>query len=369
MPLRGDQRALLQLLSERGQSYEDISGLLGVAPDEVQKRAREALSELGGADPDAQVGVTDFLLGQADPIGRADAVRYLQTDLETLELARRIEAALREVAPAATLPKLPEPRGKRAKAAVPAPGESPGPPPGPAGGGEPTATGPAGEPGRSTDPRQNQLIAALVAAGLILLFAILAISGSLSGGDDETTPTSAANTTTSADDSTTTTDASATNITTVELSPSGGSGVGGTASFGLVSNSQLYVDLEIQGLDPTPAKDTTTLAWLMVGTSGGYPINNPVDSPITPDQNGSYSGRIAVPSAVALTVGGQATAVKISSSPIEEVAAAAKKAAQQQAPILSFIGTELASGDIPLAKEGSPDDAAPAPSTTTTPGG
>ena len=84
MPLQGDQRALLQLLCERGQSYEDISGLLGVPADEVRERARAALTEIGGSDPDADVGLTDYLLGQADPIGRADAVRRLQGDPETL---------------------------------------------------------------------------------------------------------------------------------------------------------------------------------------------------------------------------------------------------------------------------------------------
>ena len=50
----------------------------GSAPDEVRSRARSALREIGGADPDAQVGLSDYLLGQADPIGRADAVRHLQ---------------------------------------------------------------------------------------------------------------------------------------------------------------------------------------------------------------------------------------------------------------------------------------------------
>ncbi|MBA2522998.1 MAG: hypothetical protein H0V25_06655, partial [Solirubrobacterales bacterium] len=58
--------------------------------------------------------------------------------------------------------------------------------------------------------------------------------------------------------------------------------------------------------------------------------------------------------AVALTVGGQATAVRISSSPIRDVSLAAKQAAKQQAPILSFIGTELAAGDIPISQDSPP---------------
>jgi hypothetical protein len=101
--LTDEQRAMLQLLLEGGQSYDDIGSLLGIAPDEVRSRARSALREIGGADPDAQVGLSDYLLGQADPIGRADAVRHL--------------------------PDIPEPRGGRRAAAAepppPAPPEAP----------------------------------------------------------------------------------------------------------------------------------------------------------------------------------------------------------------------------------------------------
>ncbi|MBA2522209.1 MAG: hypothetical protein H0V25_02650, partial [Solirubrobacterales bacterium] len=333
MPLRGDQRALLQLLCEREQSYADISGLLGGEPDEVRARAREALRNLGGADPDAEIGLTDFLLGQADPIGRADAVRYLGSHVETLELAHRLEEGLREIAPNATLPRLPEPRGKRTKASAPVAGETspenrPNESPGSRGGSS------AG----LMSTRQSRMIAALGALAVVLLLGILAIAGVFSSGNDDST-TQAPAATTSADGSTTTsTSGAASQITTVKLAPVNGSGIAGSAKFGLVDNSQLYVDLSLQGLPPAPEAGSTFLAWLMVGDSGGYPINNPVDSPIAPDQNGNYSGRIAVPSAVALTVGGQATAVRISSSPIRDVSLAAKQAAKQQAPILSFIG-------------------------------
>lgn len=359
MALRGDQRALLQLLSERGQSYDDISGLLGVSAEQVQEQAHEALTEIGGADPDAEVGLTDYLLGQADPIGRADAIRFLQTDPGSLELATRIEDGLREIAPDAKLPKLPEPRSRRARAAAPAPGEQPEPP-------LTRPKAPPTEPGRErprADPRQNRLIAALGAVGVILLFVILAIAGVFSGGDSSASSTTPSDTVATTPDGSTT-DQAERNITTVTLSPTSGSGVGGTAKFGLVNGSQLYIDLDLSGLPPKPAKNTTNLAWLMVGPMAGYPINNPVDSPITPDQNGNYTGRIAVPTPVAQTIGGNATAVKVSNSPIKEIADAAKQAAKEQAPVLGFIGTELASGDIPLVR-----DSGSSGGTGTSPGG
>src|SRR5207244_8405273 len=101
------QQPRLARLLERGQSYADIGGLLGVSEEEVRSRARAALIELGGADPDRHVGLTDYLLGQADPIGRADAVRHLRDDPADHELAERIAAALAEIAPTADLPTLP----------------------------------------------------------------------------------------------------------------------------------------------------------------------------------------------------------------------------------------------------------------------
>src|SRR5215203_648015 len=114
MTLTADQQAMLQLLLERGQSYDDLASVLGVGVDEVRTRARAALTELaGGADPDAEVGLTDYLLGQADPIGRADAVRHLQADPESHRLASELRDRLLAISPDARLPDLPEPKGRR----------------------------------------------------------------------------------------------------------------------------------------------------------------------------------------------------------------------------------------------------------------
>ncbi len=332
MPLQGDQRALLQLLCERGQSYEDISGLLDVPADEVRGRARTALSEIGGADPDSDVALTDFLLGQADPIGRADAVRFLQGDPESLDLARRIQEGLGEIAPGAKQPKLPEPRGKRRRAALPDSSESSATPvPRP-------AASEAGGDGRSG---QTKLIAALVALGLILVFAILAIAGVFSGGEDDSSSSSPPAASTTGDGTVAADD----NITTVPLKPTSGSGVAGQAVFGLASDQQLYVDLDVQGLDPGLVDGQSYLVWLMVGDSAGYPIDS-----LQPDENGGFSSRLVVPTPIAVAVGNQAQSVRISQTSVAKLQAKIRQAAEQKVPILPFVGIELASGDIPLVK-------------------
>ncbi len=202
MALTDEQRTMLQLLLEGGQGYEDIGSLLGVAADDVRARARSALQEIGGADPDAQVGLTDYLLGQADPIGRADAVRHLQADPEANALAQRLVQNLRLLAPKAELPEIPEPRGGRraaapsappAPAAPPAqPGAPPPPPPPPpaAAKGPGVASRAAGfftGLGKVRGKRRTQMIVGTAAAlALIIVLIVVATSGGDSGGNQVT---------------------------------------------------------------------------------------------------------------------------------------------------------------------------------------
>ncbi|HEX2389087.1 MAG TPA: hypothetical protein VHI96_08225 [Solirubrobacterales bacterium] len=322
MGLQGDQRALLQLLSERGQSYEDIAGLLGGTADEVRERARAALAEIGGSDPDADVALTDFLLGQADPIGRADAIRHLQSDSEALDLARKIQTGLAVIAPDARQPNLPEPRGKRRKAALPDATAAPAP-----------DAAPPADPDAAAARRRRSVIAGLAALGLLLVVAVLALAGVFSGSDSDSTTSTAADTSTTADS----------NITTVPLRPVGGSGVAGKAIFGLVSNQQLYVDVDVQGLDPNLDTGKSYLLWLMVGDSAGYPIDR-----LEADDNGSFSGRLSVPTPIAVAVGNQAQSVRVSATSVRALQSEIKQATQQKVPILPFTGDQLATGDIPL---------------------
>jgi hypothetical protein len=193
--LTDEQRAMLQLLLEGAQSYDDIGSLLGIAPEEVRSRARAALQEIGGADPDAQVGLSDYLLGQADPIGRADAVRHLQADPEANGLAQRLVQNLRLLAPKAQLPEIPEARGGRRAAA---------PTQAPATLGQPQAAPPPSAPAAAKGPglasraagffsglgkvqgrRRTQLVAGSAAAvALLIVLIVVATSGGENGGSD-----------------------------------------------------------------------------------------------------------------------------------------------------------------------------------------
>ena len=118
--------------------------------------------------------------------------------------------------------------------------------------------------------------------------------------------------------------------------------------FGLVADQQqLYVDVDVQGLDPNLDTGKSYLVWLMVGDSAGYPIDR-LDS----DENGGFSGRLSVPTPIAVAVGNQARSVRVSSTSVDDLQAEIEQATKQKVPILPFTGDELATGDIPLVQRG-----------------
>lgn len=199
MPVTDEQRAMLQLLLEGGQGYDDIGSLLGIAPDEVRSRARAALTEIGGADPDLQVALSAYLLGQADPIGRADAVRYLQSDPDANALAQRLVQNLRLLAPKATLPEVPEPRGGRRAAPrpviVPASSGTTAPPPPPAPGAPTKGSGVASRAagffsglGSLTGKRRTQLIVGVATAVILVIVILVVATGGGGGGSGDCQP-------------------------------------------------------------------------------------------------------------------------------------------------------------------------------------
>ncbi|MEK6277562.1 MAG: hypothetical protein AABM29_06075 [Actinomycetota bacterium] len=267
MALSDDQRAMLQLLLERGQSYEDIGSLLGLEVDDVRARARAALTEIGGEDPDREVGLTDYLLGQADPIGRADAARHLQSDPAARDLAHRLVTHLRVLAPGAQLPDLPGERGRPQRSApAPAPG-----------GTEPAATGPgraervrgsvAGFAG-SLGQQQRRLIAALIAGGALVLVVVLIATGAFGGGDgggsgDGGTSAGGGN-------------PNASNLTRAVLTGQNGSDASGVAVFARVRNTPV-LQINVNGLESTGPGQAYVI-WLYGSDARAFPLSRePLD--------------------------------------------------------------------------------------------
>ena len=345
MPLSDEQRSMVQLLLG-GQSYDDIASLLGVSSDEVRSRARGALTEIGGADPDAQVALSDFLLGQADPIGRADAVRHLQADADANALASRLVSQLRLLVPGADLPEIPAAKGGRRAAppppTAPPPPASPSQPPGPADTpptGAPQAPGaPAKESlssrlsgalsGSGDDPkRRSQVLAALVALGLLIVVGVLAIAGVFGGGDGGDGDEQASTTATDAD------------LTIVELAPlSGDAGASGQAVFAQAEDQPL-LQINLNGLEPA-GKGNNYIIWLYNSPEFAFPLARDQVG-----QNDSLTGAAPIPQEI-LPLLSQFGCVDVSLASDDETVKAIDGAVEGQA-LPSHVGQSVLRGEVP----------------------
>ena len=245
---------------------------------EVRARARAALTELGGADPDRNVGLTDYLLGQADPIGRADASRHLREDPD--DHAARGRAAQRGAA--GDVP------GRRA---APAAGRAPR----------------RGRAATRRAPRRSRRAPAAARksplAGLsdsqTRLIAVVggAAACSCSSSCSRSPASSAAATMHSAaatDDHDHRRGGRRGEIQRVAAAPPSAAATrSGEAVFGLATGDQPFVDVSIDGLDPAP-NDQTYVVWLMLDRDRRAIRSRRSRS----SENGSFQNRFAIPSAV-----------------------------------------------------------------------
>jgi hypothetical protein len=112
--LPGDQRAVLQLVLQRGRSYDQIAELLSIDRAAVRQRALAAFDALGpqtSVPPEQRALITDYLLGQLPQrVSEATADRLADSPAE--RAWARVVAS--ELAPVAThpLPEIPVERGR-----------------------------------------------------------------------------------------------------------------------------------------------------------------------------------------------------------------------------------------------------------------
>jgi hypothetical protein len=335
VPLSEDQRAMLQLLLERGQSYDDIAGLLGLGVADVRARAREALTEMGGQDPDRDVGLTDYLLGQADPIGRADAARHLQSNPDSLALAEKLESQLRVLAPGADLPSLPEAKApRRTRSAEPAAqAAAAGAPADAAGGG-----------GRSElSAGQRQLIAGLLGAGLIVILIVLIVAGAFSsggGGGNSSADTGGSG---GATGTTGAQNAATQQLTRAVLQPVNGGNASGAAIFGRVrsgKNDVAVVQLAMSNLTPTKSGQIYVI-WLHGANGQAFPLTRD-----RVDKTGKLSGLVPLqPQLLQALASGAFDSVAVSLASQQQVLSELKTTGKQR-KLPNIVGQTVLDGKI-----------------------
>ena len=199
--LPADQRAVLQLVLQRGRSYDDIAELLSIDRAAVRERALSALDALGpqtDVAPERRALITDYLLGQLPrQVSDATRERLAQTPAERAwarvvasELAPLAAGSLPEIPAEATRRSEPSRRSEPARAPASAP------------------TPDARFEARDDRPPSSRAGGLVLLAGGVLLIAVVVVAVLLltgGGSSHKPTPTGASvPTTTSAPTGTTT---------------------------------------------------------------------------------------------------------------------------------------------------------------------
>src|SRR3954452_1417265 len=133
--LPAEQRAILELVAGRGQSYEELSGMLGMPASRVRELAREALGDLAPAtaarvDADWRDQIADYVLGQqSGPESTATRGHFKRSE-PARAWAYSLLDSLGHLFPNGSMPQIPEanaaatapmPAAKREAAPAPVP--------------------------------------------------------------------------------------------------------------------------------------------------------------------------------------------------------------------------------------------------------
>ncbi|HET6571652.1 MAG TPA: hypothetical protein VFG58_09210 [Solirubrobacterales bacterium] len=198
MGLSDDQRALLRLLAQREQGYEDIAALKGKSVEEVREEVRTALAALDAPPPE----------------------------------------------PTPPPPPTPEPTPEAASIAE-----------------APSAPAPATEPGKSAKPAsgrpsvERRHLVAVAGGGLAIVAIVLgavALLGGTSGSGSSGSATAPAAELAASEEG---------NVTQAVLEPADGGEASGRAIFGRVGKEEIVLQVTAEGLEPT-AKGQSYTIWL-----------------------------------------------------------------------------------------------------------
>ena len=333
MPLSDDQRALLQLLVARGKSPDEIASILAIEPAEVRSRMVDALGVLAPGEDRIPDEVALLLVGQADPMTRADAVTILEADPDLKERTDRAGEELEREFPK----EVADAPAKRVGASV---GVAEQRRRGRNGGASDqestrpeTAEAPvvAGEDegldGRQgMDPGQRRLLSIVVsAAGLIAIVVLVSL---LLGGND--------------DDPTTVTEP-----TEARLAPVDGQTGSGDVEFGF-AGTEFAANISVTGVEES-SRGESYAVWLD-GPVGAFPFERAKAGP-----QGVIAGQSAINQAIICFIAADLfTDVKLSRAADGKFSRALREAVSVrggEGPFPRFVGETVLEGSISMPEE------------------
>jgi hypothetical protein len=261
--LAPDQRAVLDLVLQRGRSYDDIARLLAIDRAAVRARALAAFDELGpdtGIAPESRALITDYLLGQL-PARVAEETRERLARSPYERAWARVLASNLEPMASKPLPEIPD--GSRAPAA---------PEPEPARAGRERTAAAAGAresrprdrgPRLSDRPSSRRGGAIMLAIGTLVVVALVVFLVVILSGGSSNKHSSVASTARPAGTSAASTSTSKTSAQVVaqtNLNPPSGSGSSKGVAFVVKAGSAYGIIIQAQHV--TPNSHNAYAAWL-----------------------------------------------------------------------------------------------------------
>jgi len=295
MGLSDDQRAMLRLLAQREQGYEDIAALMGISVEQVRARVADALSQLereGKEAPDVP----------APPAAKAEP--------------------------------------EESEEEPPAPESPPAPPKA-----EPSPKAPSVRkaPRPQLKLPSDPTVRAAIAAGVLVvaLFGIiLAINSSSGDSGSDTAGTTAAESTTGVEgEGETAANAGSRRLTKAVLEPVDGSEAAGVAVFGRVGK-KLALQIEASGLEPTE-KGTSYTLWLARSPQQMLPL-----AETAVPKSGKIAARFEVPVELIAYLATETFDQLVITRTDDARLNAALKDATQQKQTPSYTGTAVLAGTV-----------------------
>jgi hypothetical protein len=300
MGLTDDQRALLRLLAQREEGYEDIAALKGLSVEQVRLEVKEALAEM-------QAG------GETPP------------PLPPPPPAKVEEPVAEPTPPAAEAKEPPEP---------------PAPPPSPPAEPKAQAKRPTSRPSRPTLPAERRRLVLLTGGALAIVAVVLAaiaILGDNSDSGSSPSEASGAGAETAA--------AESGKLTQAVLEPTDGSDASGRAIFGRLKK-EIVLQVTGEGLQPTE-KGQSYIVWLYRSPKLSLRVGS-----VGVDDSGQLGARFPIPAELlAYVAGGAFDQIYVSRT--EDAAYQAEVArAKKSKSLPRYTGETVLTGEItgPIAK-------------------
>lgn len=320
MALSDDQKAILRLLSQRGeQGYEDLSALMGVDAAEVHRRAKDAAAQLEAEGIPAPE-IPGPPGGEGSP-----------------SVAKDGEAPPGESPPPPVAPKPEKPSPEVVRDSPPPKEEQKLPPP----------ALPKGDP-RPPLRKEIKLLegrglwALLAGAAIVILFVIFVLFGVGGGGDggsDTTSTTSSSSSEGTVAALEKASEGGSKEVTKASLSAVDGSDATGVAIFGRVKKS-LALQVAAEGLEPLEKGETYTI-WLAASPQKMLPLASTEAS-----EDGTIGAQVEVPVEVLAYLANETfRQIAITRTDESQLKASLAKATKEKAAPI-YTGDEVLSGEV-----------------------